>query len=158
MRAAFAMVLGLGLIGCSGSFGSDGPDISISGQLERPVTEPPTLQVDISGHETIIQLHQAGSRPVISREIHGPRYGNVPVHVALLSSSGESLAAVDFTQLFERGNNHWVSAIVGVRRPGGHCIGTVEVAPLPADAFPGTIGAPDTLFVMHGRIPKGAIC
>jgi hypothetical protein len=37
-------------------------------------------------------------------------------------------------------------------------MGTVEVAPLPANAFARTMGIPDTLFVMHGRIPKGAVC
>jgi hypothetical protein len=114
--------------------------------------------VDVGGRRATVQLHQAGSRPGLTTEIHGPRYGDVPVRVTLLSGDGEPLATVTFTQLFERGNNHWVSAVVGSQRPLGFCMGTVEVAPLPATAFPEATDAPDTLFVMHGSIPKGAVC
>ena len=156
--ALLAMLAGLASVGCSRSLGSDGPDISISGHLDRSVLEPPTLHVEIGRRETIFHLHELGSRPVMSREIHGPRYGDVPIHVALVAGNGTPLAAVEFVQEFERGSNHWVTAVVGLHRPGGHCIGTLEVAPLPANAFPETTGGPDTLFVMHGSIPKGAIC
>jgi len=50
-----------------------------------------------------------------------------------------------------RGDNHWVAALVGSQRPGRHCIGTLAVAPLRG-------GGADTLFVMYGSIPDGAIC
>ena len=156
--ARAAALLGVALFGCSRSLGSDGPEFSLSGLMERSIAEPPKLRVDIGGRTATVPLYQAAFRPGISTEIHGPRYGHVPVHVTLLSSDGEHLASVTFTQLFERDNNHWVAAVVGVHRPGGHCIGTLEVAPLPASAFPETSGVPDTMFVMHGRIPKGAIC
>lgn len=159
VRAPLAlMLLGVVPVGCSRSLGSDGPDISLHGLLHHTALEPPVMRVDIGGRRVTIEFYQVGSRPGLTTEIHGPRYGDVPVHATLVSRGGDRLASVEFTQRFERGSNHWVTAIVGLQRPGGHCIGTLEVAPLPANAFPESGGVPDTLFVMHGSIPKGAIC
>src|SRR5688500_623913 len=146
------------LLACSGSAGPDGPDISLHALVDRTVAQPPLLRVEIGGRVRTIEAYVAGFRPGLTTEIRGPRYGEVPVHVTLLSSGGAPLAAVGFTQEFERDNNHWVTAQIGTQRPGGFCIGAVEVAPLPVGAFPESGAVQDTLFVMHGRIPKGAIC
>jgi hypothetical protein len=52
---------------------------------------------------------------------------------------------------FRHGYQHWVAALVGPQRPLGICIGAVVTSPL-------TVGSADTLFVMYGNIPDGAIC
>ena len=65
----------------------------------------------------------------------------------------ESARTVEFTQGFQHGDRHWISAVVGPDRPDGFCIGAVVAAPLrtsPAGA--------DSLFVMYGGIPEDAVC
>lgn len=151
------LLSGLALLGCSVFTGSDGPDIDLHARVNRTVAEPPLLRVDIGWRRVTIEAY-TGYRPGLSTAIHGPRYGEVPVRVTLLSSEGDSLAAVEFVQDFARDNNHWVTALIGTHRPGGFCIGALEVVPLPVGAFPESGAVQDTLFVMHGRIPKGAIC
>ena len=148
----------LALFGCSVFTGSDGPEISLHALVTSTVAEPPLLQVDVAWRRVTIEADLNGFRRGRSTEIHGPRYGDVPVRVTLLSSEGDSLAAVEFVQDFARDNNHWVTALIGTHRPGGFCIGMLEVVPLPVGAFPESADVRDTLFVMHGRIPKGAIC
>lgn len=152
------LIPALPLLGCSVFTGSGGPDISLHALVTRTVAQAPLLQVDVAWRRVTIEADLNGFRPGRSTEIHGPRYGEVPVRVALLSSEGDSLAAVEFVQDFARDNNHWVTALIGTHRPGGFCIGTLEVVPLPVGAFPESGAVQDTLFVMHGRIPKGAIC
>lgn len=148
----------LALAGCSGVFSPDGPEISVSGDLNPVVAERPVLRVTIGSREVSLTFSERGAGSGVSRKIRGPRYGEVPVRVALFSAEGDSLAAVAFTQEFERDNDHWVSAIIGTYRPGGFCIGELDVVALPVGAFPESGTVQDTLFVMHGRIPKGAIC
>lgn len=148
----------LALLGCSGVFSPDGPDISLSGDLNRAVARAPVLQVTIGGRQVNLPFSDGVAGAKVLKRIRGPRYGDVPVRVALVSPQGDSLAAVTFRQDFERDNNHWVSVLVGTYRPQGFCIGVLEVIPLRANAFPESAAVQDTLFVMHGRIPKDAIC
>ena len=148
----------LALIGCSEFAGSGGPEISLHALVTSTVAERPLLRVDIAWRRETIEADLSGFRPGRSTEIHGPRYGDVPVRVTLLSSEGAPLAAVEFVQEFARNNNHWVTAVIGTHRPGGFCIGALEVVPLPVGAFPESAAVQDTLFVMHGRMPKDAIC
>jgi hypothetical protein len=151
-------LLGLVLAGCKDSTGPDGPDISLFGLIGYWLVDPPVMRVDIGGRRRTVEFNTSGARPGIPIEIQGPRYGEVPVSVVLVSSDGDSLAGVEFVQLFERGSDHWVQAFVGPTRPLSFCIGTIEAAPLPADAFPEVGEVRDTLFVHHGRTPKGAVC
>ena len=65
---------------------------------------------------------------------------------------------LEFVQQLDHGIDHWVLAFVGTTRPLNFCIGTLEAVPLPADAFPEVGEVQDTLFVHHGRTPKGALC
>ena len=51
----------------------------------------------------------------------------------------------------ERGYTSWIGSFVSHARPLGFCTGTVVGAPL-------RTAPSDTLFVMYGGIPKGAIC
>ena len=151
-------LLGAVLAGCRDSNAPDGPDISLNGLVGHSLAEPPSMQVDIGGRRKTIELYVSGSRPGLSTDIQGPRYGDVPVSVVLLSSEGDSLAGVEFVQRFERGSDHWVLAFVGSTRPLSFCIATIEATPLPAGAFPESGGVRDTLFVSHGHISKGSMC
>jgi hypothetical protein len=138
------------LAGCSDLFGPGGPRISVSLELQRPVGVPPVLQADIGGRR--VRLVPAGGGALrASADVRGRQFGRAPVHVALLTPLGDTLATVDFPQQFERDHAHWVAALVGQHRPIGHCIGSLAVAPL-------RVGDTDTLFVVYGSIPESAIC
>lgn len=136
---------------CTNPSGPIWPKLTASISMQHPTSEPPTLRADIGGRQ--IQLTppaEAGS--YASTTVPGLRYGEVPVRVALLTTSGsDTLAAASFTQRLTRDHDHWITAVVGLNRPIGMCIGQLEVVPLRGE------GA-DTLFIMHGSIPEGAIC
>jgi hypothetical protein len=142
--------LALALAACSSVLGLGGPRISLSLAMEQVLPEAPVLRVDIGG-EGVEVVATSASAPRDERQVRGPRYGDVPVRVALLGPSGDTMAAVEFTQGFQRDHNHWVSGIVGQRRPLGHCIGALAVAPL-------CNAESDSLYVMYGGMPEGAIC
>ncbi len=135
---------------CSQLFGPSGPNVSVSIALDRPLAPAPGLRASIGGRRIDVAASSPGAARA-ERSVRAPRFGTLPVEVALLEPGGDTLAAVTFSQEFRRGHNHWVSALVGARRPEGFCIGALAVAPLRAE------GA-DTLFVMYGGIPEGAIC
>lgn len=142
--------LALALAACSSVLGLGGPRIWLSLAMEQALPEAPVLHVDIGGQEVEVAATSA-SAPRDERQVRGPRYGDVPVRVALLAASGDTMAAVEFTQGFQRDHNHWVSGIVGHRRPLGHCIGALVAAPLRNMES-------DSLFVLYGAIPEGADC
>lgn len=151
MRVHIGMVASavsvLMLAGCSDLLGSGGPTLSVTLNLQQPMTPAPILQANIGGREVVVRSTNSGD---IGTKVRVSRYGEVPVRVALLTVVGDTLGAVAFSQQFQRGDAHWVAAFVGVHRPLGHCIGAVAVSPLRTTA--------DTLFVMYGSIPEGAIC
>ena len=153
-----SVLAALALAGCSDLFSPDGPQISIAGSLQHTVAGSADMRVDVGGRRVRIELHVWGTPVTPTRRIQGPRYGDVPVRVAVTTDDGDTLATMEFIQRFARDNHHWVSAVVGLRRPEGHCIGTLEVAPLPAGALSVAPDVQDTLFLMHGNIPKGVIC
>jgi hypothetical protein len=136
--------------GCSDLFGPDGPKVTVSLELERPLAPAPALGALIGGRGTLVPASPTGTMRA-ERSVRGPRFGTLPVQVALLGADGDTLAAVAFSQEFRRGDSNGIAARVGVRRPVGTCIGTLAVAPLRA-------GGGDTLFVAYGGIPEGAIC
>lgn len=108
------------------------------------------LRSDIGGRHVDLAADPAHGGHA-SVDVRGPRYGNVPVNVTLFTASGDSIVAVSFSQDFQHGFRHWVAALVGSQRPLGICTGTVLAAPV-------TAGGADTLYVMYGKIPDGAIC
>lgn len=138
------------LAACTNLFGPDGPKTSVSLDLQRSMEPLPELRVWIDGQRIETLADVPGGGPAVVT-IHGPRYGSVPVRVVLASTAGDTLATAEFMQEFRRGDLHWIAAEVGPRRPLGHCIGTLLVTPLRAQIA-------DTLFVMHGGIPEGAVC
>ncbi len=150
LLAAAGLALALALAGCSSVLGLGGPKISLSLALERALADEPVLRVEIGGQRVEVAATSA-SAPRQERAVRGPRYGEVPLRVALLAAPGDTMAAMEFNQNFQRGHNHWVSGIVGQRRPLGHCIGTLVAAPLRNMES-------DSLFVMYGRIREGADC
>lgn len=147
VRMIASAVVALSLAGCSDLLGPGGPTLSVALNLQQPMTPEPILQADVGGREVVVRATSPGE---IGAQVRLPRYGEVPVRVALLTVAGDTLGAVEFSQRFQSDHEHWAVAHVGVRRPVGFCTGAVAASPLRASA--------DTLFVMYGSIPKGAIC
>jgi hypothetical protein len=141
----------LALSACTSLFGPGWPKLTASISIQHPTSNPPTLRADIGGRQVHL-TPPAGTASHAATNVPGVRYGEVPVRVALLTTSGaDTLAAAAFTQRFARDHDHWIAAEVGLRRPIGMCIGQLEVVPLPGERS-------DTLFIMHGSLPEGAIC
>lgn len=147
IRTIVSAVAALALSGCSDLLGPGAPTLSVSLSLERWTTPAPVLHADVGGKRLVVH---ATSSSGSGTELRGPRYGEVPVRVSLLTAAGDTLGSVAFSQRFQRGHLHWVSAVLGVRRPAGHCIGAQTATPVR--------GTADTLFVMYGGIPEGAVC
>ena len=84
-------------------------------------------------------------------DLPGLRYGTLPVRMSLMTASGDTLAAVEFSHHLERDHSHWISASVGPERRLGFCIGFPMATPL-------RTAPQDTLFVYAGSLPDGAIC
>ena len=158
LSALAAALAGFMLSGCSAFSSPETPVIRLYAAVDRQVAEAPVVRVSIGGRRVDVTPHIKGGRPTFDIETRGPRFGNVGVRVALLSIDGDSLATVEFTQLFERGQIHWINTLVGLNRPVGDCIGYMAVKPLPVDAFAESGAVPDTLFVTYGGLPKGYFC
>ena len=77
------------------------------------------------------------------------------VSVGLVDESGDTLAWTRVTLDLRANHGHWVVATAGGPRPAGHCIGTLQAIPIRSATGGGSI---DSLYVMHGSIPDGAIC
>jgi hypothetical protein len=80
-----------------------------------------------------------------------PGSGELPLRVALVGATGDTLATVRVMLTLHPNWNYGVMAQAGGRRLEGMCIGRVTAAPIRPD---GT----DTLFVMADGLPKGAMC
>lgn len=150
MRHALFLLGALAVAGCSGLFDPGRPEVGLSYSLFDPLDVPTEVHMAIDGHE--VRLPAPETRSEVTRmTITARRYGKMPVRVALLTPGGDTLAALQITQLLERDHAHWVGAEVSIWRPQGHCVGEVAATPLRPPR-------PDTLFVMYGRLSHGAIC
>src|SRR5688572_7450454 len=147
--AGLAILLALTIGGCD-LLDPSGPLISVSYSPHPSLDVPTELRVVISGRRVQIPASTGATAPR-AVQIRGHWYGETPTRVALLDAEGDTLAAVAFTHHLSRNSDHWVSARVGIERPLGFCIGTIAAARLRAPSA-------DTLFVMYGGIPEGAIC
>lgn len=154
LLSMLAVASTLALAGCSDVLGIGGPKIVVSVARQSNVGDPLLLQAAIGGRRVEVESPRTlDDYDDGYREVRGPRFGDVPVHATVLTTSRDTLATVEFTQTFRRGERHWISAVVGPDRPDGFCIGNIVAAPLrtaPAGA--------DSLFVMYGGIPEDAIC
>jgi len=146
---AISCCAALGLMGCNSVFGLGDRDGTVSLSMQRAWDPPPVLQVDVEGLRRITLTGQRDGMRV-EREVEAPRSGELLVAVRLLSASGDTIAATQYLQRFERSKTHWIAMLVGSNRPLGHCLGTLLVL--------STIADPDTAFIMHGGLPEGAIC
>jgi hypothetical protein len=146
-----AMVGGMvAIVGCSDLFDLSGPAITVSFDVQPVVATAFVLRSDIGGRRVELAADPArGGHATI--EARGERYGNVPVRVTMLTAAGDSVATMWFSQEFQRGYHHWVAARVGPQRPVGLCVGTALAAPVSA-------GSADSVYVMYGGIPDGAVC
>lgn len=151
LRASLSIAMvALLACGCSSFFGSD-PEPDVQLIMWGKTEGLSALEVSLGERDFRLEIDEPNPR----MDVHAPRVGSLPVQVRLRGASADVLAAAEFTQTFREDRNHWVAGDVGLRRPLGHCIGTLIVIPLsatPAGAVP------DTLFLMHGSIPKDAVC
>lgn len=137
--------------GCSILFGPDEPDVTISLSAGDDVERAMALDVGLGGRVFRVEANSS-SPPMTAR---APDVGAHTVRVELVEVPDEVLATAQFSQTFQEDYDHWIAGIVGVYRPVGHCIGELIVVPLePA----GSQTEPDTLFLMHGGIPRDAVC
>ncbi len=145
----FTLVIVLLASGCAGLFGSPEPDLSLS--LEADVDRVSLFEVHVGGRRFQVEPIE----PIARQDGRAPRTGTLPVRVQLVGTTGDTLAVVEFTQRFREDYEHWVWGRVGMDRPIGHCIGELIVTPLPP-AVDSSVA--DTLYVMHGSLPAGAVC
>ena len=144
------MAVAVVLSGCSSILGLQDPDVSLGLRSESGYEWIGSYQVDIDG-----RAFRFEPATELRRQVEAPKSGELQVRVTLRDTAAETLAVADFTQSFDDDRNHWVSGLIGLQRPFGHCIGELTVLPLPRRA--GEEQA-DTLFLMHGSIPKDAVC
>ncbi len=148
-RLLLTMTIALLTIGCAGLFDSAEPDVSLT--LWGGVDRVSVFEVHLGSRRFQLEPEEPAAR----KEVRAPSTGSVPVRVHLLGMTGDTLAVVTFTRTFHEDHNHWVAGQVGMSRPFGHCIGDLIVTPLPPVGGSAVV---DTLFLMHGSIPKGGIC
>jgi hypothetical protein len=134
--------------GCLSLLGSGEEDFTVSLAMQRSWEPPPVLHVTAFGRLVKLTGRSDGVR--IEEEVEPRHAGPQEVRVRLVSADGETIASTQHRLVFEPGNSHWIAMVVGRHRPIGHCIGNLTVVP--------TSLPTDTVFVMHGRIPHGAIC
>ena len=149
-RRGVAVCATVAMLGCSSVLGSNAPEVTLSLRSEEAVPAYQRLDVTIGGREFRLEPLDEGA----SERVRAPRVGELPVRVTLVDHHSVSAAAVEFTQRYQEDSNHWVSVLVGLRRPLGHCFGQLIVTPL---SLAGTAN-PDTMFVMYGGLPKNAVC
>lgn len=83
-------------------------------------------------------------------------HGELPVRVALVGPAGDTLASVSTALRLEPRYEFWIEIIAGrVQRPKGMCTGEIHAVSI----GPGPQGPlPDSLFVLTGGMPAGAVC
>lgn len=80
-----------------------------------------------------------------------PGSGELPVRVALVGATGDTLATARVVLALHSNWSYGIMTQAGGRRLEGMCVGRVTAVPIRPDGV-------DTLFVMSGGLPKGAMC
>jgi hypothetical protein len=138
-----------GIASCS-IFDPGGPRIQVSLIVQRTLTGASSLSVDVGGRSVSLRASDVvGGRT--DRILDASGFGSQPVQVRLLGSAGDTLAAVTFSQSFERDYAYGIGAVVSRVRPIGPCAGTILAAPIRTSTA-------DTLFVAYSGLPSDAIC
>lgn len=91
--------------------------------------------------------------PLTSEQLVVAAQGELPVRVALLGASGDTLATIRVVLTLAPGYRLSTGIPIGRTRPFGHCVGPIAAAPLRPSA-----GGSDTLFVDVGGTPVNAVC
>ena len=94
----------------------------------------------------------SGYLSATSGDIHLRAGEAATVNVHLELATGEVTEAVTWTP--QEDWQYGVTAVVSTRRPQGFCVSIVQAKPLPATPN----STADTLFVLQGGAPKGAVC
>lgn len=112
-----------------------------------------TVQSTIRGDDLDVLSRGAGYYTGSMDAIPLPVGSEVTVTVRIADASGP-IAEVPVSWTTRKGWNYGVQAMVGSRRPQGFCVGVVNAMVLPQRGATG----PDSLFVMQGGLPNGALC
>ena len=152
MRCVAAVLL-IVVGGCASISGAENSDVSVSLFSEFVLPPAHTFRVTVDGQRIDLPLGTSADRNSLTRE--APAAGDRPVTAELVDSRGVVLSGISFTQQYFDDRNHWVAAHLGARRPIGHCIGSLLATPLPASI---ARTSADSLFVMFGSLPRGAVC
>ena len=151
LPATIITIAALAIAACSGLFDSDEPTFSVGFELEHALPVPTVLHADIGRRNIRITAPEPGLGRPRSTLVRGARAGAVPVRLSIVTTSGDTLATMQFSQELQRNNDHWVTAQIGRQRPFGFCFGEASATPLRSDNT-------DTLFVTAGGLQRGAIC
>ena len=143
-------IVGLVLVSACSVTDPKEPDLTISLTSDVPLSSSHVFRVEVDGTRYDLPLGSATTRYSMDRTV--PRTGSFNVTASLLDGSNP-VASASFLQVFERDRDHWVSAIIALQRPVGHCFGTMIALP-----YLTTSAAADSVFLMYGSIPKDAVC
>jgi hypothetical protein len=145
------------LAGCSDILGGSGPRVYLSVGAQRMLPAEVRLHVESDGHTA--ELATIGPLDEQQPTYFRPGgYGQREVRLELRSASGATITDYAYAQTFPRDSNHWIVVALGTSRPIGLCIGNLAAIPLPAGALDGNPASADSMFVMHGSLPEGAVC
>ena len=142
-------VLTASVVGACSSTDPLGPVVGVSIDARRSPVLPTTLRVEIG--TTSAALHADATSMAAQGRMHVFGYGTKPVMVTLLGSQWETLATVSFTEDLQPGYDYGIGGFVSRSRPLGLCYNN-------ASAVARSTSPGDTLFVLYGGVPKGAVC
>jgi len=137
------VMLALAAAACSDLLGLGNSEVDLALRVDASIGYPVRLEVTIDGRT--FQLDAEETRTV---EVGG---SGAQQTLALLLSGTDTLAADAAAQTFPENSDNWLHAWVGGPRPVGLCLGAVSAAALSGHA-------PDSVFVLRGNLPKGAVC
>ena len=136
--------------GCGSPVDPFGPAIDLSLMIMTPSAAPSTLHASVGDRRVSLSVSDAPASRVDKR-VRGTGYGDMPVHLVLLGSSGDTLASTSFTQKLQPSYRYGIGVIVGPQRLLGFCSATIRAVPLRNSAS-------DSLFVDVSGLPDGAVC
>src|SRR5688572_11391386 len=119
MRKAILLVGALGIAGCSGVLEPRRPVIGVSYNLWSPLAVATELHVAIDRQNLWLPAPEGQLRSESSTQVRARRYGDMPVRIAVLTITRDTLAAVQITHHLERDNAHWIGAQISDWRPQG---------------------------------------
>ena len=157
-RAMVALILALGSSACgTGPYarlqlGYSAPGQYASTSLYRADVAQSGYSQVVHGSSMQSQALPSGYLSATSRAIRLRAGDAATVNVHLALPTGEVTEAVTWTP--QEDWQYGVTAVVATHRPQGFCLSIVHARPLPATLN----STADTLFILQGGLPKGAVC